>query len=294
MGASSIPVDLLNPGQVFACMGFLEAAHALCGPAEGGFHWASEYDPTARFDLHAEGCDDPVAHVLEFVAGAEVLAAAPDGWAPAKADAEQTLVSSGDRFPARAVNETSLPIVMKNAGRTISLGHWADGSGRDTFKLYTGNRSALQIASKQVDGKVKKKGTINVRGIKHLWNDNGMALAAAPFSITTSMEGKFNLDARCVWSSIDLGYSPDRQSQGVTGSPVVEMMGAWGLEHVRPQRLGMRRYRYAAWAGLLDPMLARAQFAEACALSDRRAFSFRLASSGRNKAVQFAEEEKGS
>ena len=33
---AEIPVDLFNPGQVFACLGFLEAADILVGDAEGG------------------------------------------------------------------------------------------------------------------------------------------------------------------------------------------------------------------------------------------------------------------
>ena len=40
MAESSIPVDLFNPGQVFACLGFLEAADVLCGHAEGRFRLA--------------------------------------------------------------------------------------------------------------------------------------------------------------------------------------------------------------------------------------------------------------
>jgi hypothetical protein len=35
MAEASIPVDLLNPGQVFACLGFMEAADILLGDAEG-------------------------------------------------------------------------------------------------------------------------------------------------------------------------------------------------------------------------------------------------------------------
>ena len=31
MAEASIPTDLFNPGQVFACMGFLEAADVLIG-----------------------------------------------------------------------------------------------------------------------------------------------------------------------------------------------------------------------------------------------------------------------
>lgn len=37
MTEASIPVDLLNPGQVFACIGFLEAADVLLGEAMGVF-----------------------------------------------------------------------------------------------------------------------------------------------------------------------------------------------------------------------------------------------------------------
>jgi CRISPR-associated protein Csx14 len=35
MSEAVIPVDLFNPGQVFASLGFLEAADVLLGDAEG-------------------------------------------------------------------------------------------------------------------------------------------------------------------------------------------------------------------------------------------------------------------
>jgi CRISPR-associated protein Csb3 len=35
MAQADIPVDLFNPGQVFACLGFLEAADIVLGDAEG-------------------------------------------------------------------------------------------------------------------------------------------------------------------------------------------------------------------------------------------------------------------
>ena len=75
MGTSDIPVDLTNPGQVFACLGFLEAADVLCGRAEGGFRWQAE----ERFVLATDGADDPVREVLAFLADAEVTAAAGAG-----------------------------------------------------------------------------------------------------------------------------------------------------------------------------------------------------------------------
>lgn len=39
---ASIPVNVFNPVQTFACLGFLEAADALCGDGEGGFEWSDE------------------------------------------------------------------------------------------------------------------------------------------------------------------------------------------------------------------------------------------------------------
>lgn len=53
MAENSIPVDLFNPGQVFACLGFLEAAEVLLGDAEGGFDWSNEGN--VRFRLRAKG-----------------------------------------------------------------------------------------------------------------------------------------------------------------------------------------------------------------------------------------------
>ena len=62
MADRTIPVDLWNPGQVFACLGFLEGAESLLGDAEGGFDWS---DPTApRFRLSAGGDDDGTARIM--------------------------------------------------------------------------------------------------------------------------------------------------------------------------------------------------------------------------------------
>ena len=55
MAEASIPADLLNPGQVFACLGFLEAADGLCGEARGGFDWRGS--DGVRFYLEASGSE---------------------------------------------------------------------------------------------------------------------------------------------------------------------------------------------------------------------------------------------
>ena len=85
MGTATIPVDLLNPGQVFACLGFLEAAEVLAGPATGGFTWDHPNDPDARFTLTITGSAQPVETVLEFLAAAEVTPLVPATRVPDKA-----------------------------------------------------------------------------------------------------------------------------------------------------------------------------------------------------------------
>src|SRR5690606_8449642 len=75
MAESRIPVDLFNPGQVFACLGFLEAAEVLQGEAEGGFDWSDPGD--VRFVLRTPGAADPSGEVVGFLARAQVSSIAP-------------------------------------------------------------------------------------------------------------------------------------------------------------------------------------------------------------------------
>jgi CRISPR-associated protein Csx14 len=75
MAEASIPVDPANPGQVFACLGFLEAADVLLGDAEGGFDWSAPAD--VQFRLRAAGEDNPIAVVLEFLASVTPQRRAP-------------------------------------------------------------------------------------------------------------------------------------------------------------------------------------------------------------------------
>ena len=50
MATSTIPVDLRNPGQVFACLGLMETAEALgLGEVEGGFDYTgADFDGWCR------------------------------------------------------------------------------------------------------------------------------------------------------------------------------------------------------------------------------------------------------
>ncbi len=313
MAEASISVDLFNPGQVLACLGFLEAADLLLGDAEGGFDWSDEND--VRFTLRAEGDANPFAVVLKFLAEAEVCRVAPIGYTDpppkkkshAKEDDEDESAAAEDMrhsesFPDRQGDRMTLPIRLESRDRApVALGHWADGSSRNPFKLYSGNRSAHSIARAMMRGTRKKPskkqivGDVKTEGIDSLWDRLSDDLSQ-PFDVLTLMGGSFNFDPRGAWTPLDAGFSPDLQKKkgnidGIEASPVVEILAAWGLEHARPDEYGTRQVRYGAWNGLVPPILARPALAGTSIAVPVRRFHFVLDLSGKNKVVTFAQEE---
>jgi CRISPR-associated protein Csx14 len=310
MAEASIPVDLLNPGQVFACLGFLEAGDVLLGDAEGGFDWGDEAH--VRFVLRGPGAENPFAVVLNFLAEAKIRRWAPVGYtepppkrkAPPGNDGDDDPTAADDvprseSFPAREGDPMALPIRLEVCGRPpIDLGHWADGSRRrNDFKLYAGNRSAYGIARAMLRGTRKKPtkkqsvGDIKTQGVEGLWGLQREELTARPFDVLTLMHGRFNFDARGSWTALGAGYSPDEQGHGIAASPVVEMLAAWGLEHARPVEYETRKVRYGAWGGLVPPILARPVLSCANVALPVRRFRFVLELPGRNKVITFAQEE---
>lgn len=292
MAEARIPVDLLNPGQVFACLGFLEAADVLLGGAEGGFDWRDPAD--TRFVLRADGEADPVGEVLDYLAAVEPRRFAPASYRdpPAKKkatdpddEAEEQGVGSDppeptETFPSPEADRMSLPIRLGGGNRRLTeLTHWADGSGRDTLKLYAGNRSALAIARSML------------RDLKQLLETRRSELVASPLRVTLPMGGSFNFDPRGAWTALDAGYSLNEHKHRIEASPVVEILAAWGLEHGRPMEVDLRLYRYAAWADLLPPALSRPALAGCLGIVTQRRFRVRLELSGKNKVMTFAEEE---
>ncbi|GBE46875.1 hypothetical protein BMS3Bbin12_00028 [bacterium BMS3Bbin12] len=324
MAESDIPVDLFNPGQVFACLGFLEAADILLGDAEGGFDWCDEGD--VRFCLRAKDDKNPFAVVLAFLAEAEIKRFGPVGYAdpPSKkgkgslaqhdsdgddepdseSEAKGSVIDLSETFCAGKGDRMTLPIRISSGNQHIvELDHWADGSGRETFKLYSGNRSADSVARAMLKGvrrKPSKKqrqnnqpGDLKSRGLTQLWDEDHRKLTEDPLNVLTPIGGSFNFDPRGTWTAIDAGYSPNDQKpkHGVESSPVVEFLAAWGLEHARPKLFRDRQVRYAAWGMVLSPILARVALTGSIPSLSIRRFHFVLGSSGKNKIVTFAEED---
>lgn len=315
-----INVDLKNPGQVLACMGFIEAAEVLLGSVEAHFDWTNAQ---ATFALSADSDQNPFEVVLEFLSQARINELVPvryvEGGAADSDESEEDdtvprepeLGNESDEaapheiqsrvttpvFPSGEGDRNSLPIELVDEGRRLTVSHWADGSSREPFKLYSGNRSANRIATQMLQGvraKPKKNqsiGELTNRGLQQLWQEHRERLLQEPFDLVTPMGGSFNFDPRGAWTAIDAGYSPNTQKDGIAASPVVEILAAIGLEHTRPIEYETRKVRYAVWGSPLPPILARVAFAGVELNLPMRRFRFDLDASGKNKVTTFAQEE---
>lgn len=291
MAEASISVDLFNPGQVFASLGFIEAADVLLGDAEGGFDWSDEAN--VRFRLRAGGDENPFGVVLRFLVEAEIRRCAPIGYAdsppkkkrsaddhPSEDDAADGRLDHAETFPNAEADPKTLPVRLEHGGSYLDIGHWCDGSSRNHFRLYAGQQRGPAIARAML------------QGVAHLWAERGEEMRVNPLDLLIPMGGgSFKFDARKAWTTIDAGYSPDEQSHSVAASPVVEILAAVGLEHARPDEYDRRRVRYAAWTGLVPPILARPALAGLGVGIPVRRFRFVLSLSGKNKVVTFAQEE---
>ena len=252
MGEASIAVDLGNPGQVFACLGFVEAADILLGDARGGFDWR---DPgTTCFRLAAQGGCDPVLRVLRFLDDATVTSLAP---AKSRHSTHKWKIETGrdhsGAFPFLDTGPDVLPARLDDgSGGRIEINHWGyqgRRSGRDRVKFWAGAggypgagfaRDALKL--------------IGNRAADH---------AHDPFSFSAEQSSSFRFDWRRDYVPIDAGFSPNAHDGIVMrGYPIVELLAAIGLTNARPMRHDRLKYRYgvAGLAGdeLYDPIFLRA------------------------------------
>lgn len=284
MGRATIPIDLRNPGQVFACLGFLEAADILCGPAEGGFEWQED----ERFVLEAEGAENPVEEVLAFLFGAEARAVAPIGSAlRAKEEGVPTDVPPDHRYPcAEPATPSALPTLLAGPdGRTLRLEHWADGTRqRDTVKFWAGMGGYSGAAL-----------TRDLLAQLAEWPPAVRARATdAPFDLSARQSSSFRFDSRGSYVPLDLGFSLNSHSEmQVAGYPVVELLAAVGLQNARPRPIEKLRYEYGAWGEMLPLQLARAALGASLAGFPCRRFVMHLGwpgKEGQARCILFAEE----
>lgn len=246
VGESAIPMDLLNPGQVFACIGLVEAADVLLGHAEGVFDWS---DPAAiRFRVRAAGSEAPVARVLRFLEAARAIAAAPAdspnhaawnaSWGERPISIEQ---SRGYPYPDPP-SPATLVCNLSDGTDTIPLEHWGDETERDNVKFWAG-------AAGYPGAALARDALALIRG-------RALDAVDDPFAVSAPQSSSFRLDWRRDYIPLDAGFSLNAHGDIVpTGFPLVELLAAVGLSNARPRRPDRRDklvYTYGV-AGRGDP-----------------------------------------
>lgn len=283
MGQVSLPVDLLNPGQVFACLGLLEAADVLCGPAEGGFDWTGK----PQYTLRAEA-ENPLVEVFRFLATAKIAAIAP---AVSKLSDEYGLLTIHDSepvFPGPELKASILPVTLSDeSGRAIRLSHWSESNdstaGLDNTKFW-GGAGGYSGAARARD--------LQQAFVASLTENMNEALNA-PFNVSALLSNGFRLEMRRDYVPIDVGFSPNNHgSMEIVGFPLVELLAAIGLECARPIRVRRLAYQYAVWGKILPPLLARPALSGHLSGFPARHFSMKLGQPNKfDRSILFAIEE---
>ena len=238
MAEARIPADLFNPGQVFACLGLIEAAEVLLGDAGGAFDWESA--PETTFILRAAGDEDPLEVVLDFLLQAQVESLPPHNSAnrTGKWDVPTTVLAPQAPSPAAdPASPATLPVRLSAHGASLIIDYWMDGltvSGRDNAKFWAGSGGY--------------PGAALLRDALALLRSEPQRVRGELFDFSTPQSSSFRLDWRRDYVPLDAGFSLNAHSNIVTvGYPLVEILAAIGLSHARPLRLENKlNYRYGA------------------------------------------------
>ncbi len=295
MAEASIPVDLFNPGQVFACLGLMEAAETLLGGARAAFDWTAA-EP--RFILVANGDASPVAYALEFLAKAHVVAVAPSGsvnlnaWNKGWGPAETSAPGAPAPFPDPP-SPATLPALLRSEDRTLTFDHWGDDTQRDNVKFWAGAGGY--------------PGAALLRDAVELVRSRCAAASSDPFNLRAPQSSSFRLDWRRDYIPIDAGFSPNEHGKIETvGFPLVEIFGALGLTHARPKRMNRANkldYRYGvlgradSTVPLLRPSFLRASLGGSMLPFPQRLFRMSLGwpgKEGQARAITNVIEERTS
>lgn len=255
MADSTIPVDLLNPGQVFACLGILEAANGLLGDAIAAFDWSGGLETTFR--VSATGTEPPVERVMRFLEEARIITRAPagsanpDGWKASWGDAPES-DDPGKPFPfPDPSSPATLPVVLRDkAGNEIALDYWGDTTRRDNVKFWAGaagypGAAIVRDAIKIVRGRMRQH-------------------ANNPFALSGAQSSSFRFDWRRDYVPSQDGFSPNKHGKNIqmVGFPLVEICAAIGMTHARPTRKSKLEYRYGVLGHdngpLVEPVFHRA------------------------------------
>lgn len=242
----SIPVDITNPGQFFACCGILELADRLWPGAKGWFEGS-------HFQLSADGS---LEAIMKTLADSTVTNTMTSEQRMRREELSAMSKASRDATPGLEEEKKNLesldrelPVVI-SGGISLCIDWFCDSlSGGSRFKTWAGQQSVLKIAQAMHSGITGS----HPESPEYLWSSvRGVGL---PFN--------FDSDLGAQGAARDIGFSFDPLATNettrieITCTPALELLCFIGLQRFRPREVGgENRYLYSAWQSPVPASIA--------------------------------------
>lgn len=257
----SIPVDLTNPGQFFACCGLFELADRLWPDAAVHAHFGAE-----RFFLTGDDSTWTISALIRTFAIAEFQQLDPQN----KAASALRLLAPFNLRLDWWMKPKKDQVHLGGGGQLMT---WSGQQfGPLIFGLMKAASNEAALAESPLDFRASvydsKDGTVSKKTL-------------APFYF----------DSRREETCLDIGFSPDEQSMSVESYPAVEALALVGLQRFRPEvdeSTAARSFVYTAWADSLPPLIASAATCGLVPTASSGSFRFTKPSRGGEYMTMFS------
>jgi CRISPR-associated protein Csb3 len=262
----TIPVDLTNPGQFFACCGLLELTSRMDAQAEAWF--ADE-----KFEVVAGVSFDDVLHCLQQTTIDNTMTPLQK----ARLD-ELSKIGKKERESIDGAEEQKKSLeslrresaIVLTGGFSLLIDWFRDDlAGGSRFKTWAGQQSVLDIARAMHGG----LSNAQVANESTFWNT--ARRVGLPFY--------FDSDLGAQGSALDIGFIFDPLSGSEltriegTSRPALELLAFIGLQRFRPREIvGKNRFVYVAWPWPLPVSIAAGAACQAFTLRGASSYEFRL------------------
>lgn len=256
----TIPVDLTNPGQFFACCGLLELADRLWPGAEGWFGGNGAF-----FCILCEGTFLEALDYLTATTPREVLRLEPCGLEVRPIIAPLAFSFREGTTEDFILDSWTRIVTRKGVNQVEGQPPWNFWSGQQTsWGIWDGLRTSLALQRTKI----------------------GSSISVNAFSHRLFQGGRFGFDCAPAWNALDVGFSPNEQGVEVESSPMVELFAAIGLQRFRPQLNDARdEFEYFTWHRACPPAIAAAAMAGAIREPTARRFRASIESRGQYAAL---------
>jgi CRISPR-associated protein Csx14 len=247
-----VSLDPCNPGQFYACCGLIELFDLAGARTLSNFEVNWRRPKEAKLVLSS---DSPL-----------LLSSIAQGIREAKYEP----LSRPDNEGKTPERDSIAPVRVSLFGTDLTLDWWLDcfHSKACSLKCWAGQVTTQKLVS-SLPGMVPGD---------DLSFDEGV--------LTTT---RFGIDPRSAWVALNLGYSPNEQGQESRTYPVVEMLGAFGLQGFRPAGSRAEGFTYHLWLSPLPRAVARSVSAKPWSGLASAAYRFTLGERGSYKYFSFAE-----